>query len=282
MGITTGSVSTKDRLAPRLTYEEQRTESKTLAIFLHGLGLDARDYRGYLDRGDGHGVALTLPGFEPDGVQSIPPVELATHVELASSLVRRIAVENPGKRLALVGFSLGADMILRLAEHWWDNPAELPEIHSAVLLDPNVNQSTMTISRLFADADPEDPVPAFTRLVSSAADPGSLSAICQYVAKIAKKDFAQLRQMSRDMIDYWDPAGYEQFGRRLAAVSGVAGQVRVVLSAPYVEHLDAMRATAAEHGARSTEFELTGLDHFGLVNADVLAEQLEHLETQSS
>ncbi|MEU5811008.1 MULTISPECIES: alpha/beta fold hydrolase [unclassified Streptomyces] len=268
---------TEGRTSTGLRYLERKSDSDTLTFFFHGLGLDATDYLGYLSHADTHGIALNLRGYEPDRSTGIPPVPLASHIRLAAAFVEQVSRENAGKKIVLLGFSLGADLILQLAERW-QGGGEVPAVRAAVLLDPNVNQSTMTISRLFAEADPADPVPAFKRLVNLAPDKDGFRSLCHYLAKVAPKDFGQVAQLSRDMVTYWRPDGYEQFGARLHNVTRVAEQVRLVLSASYGEHLSSMRAAMGRHGdADSVSVELTDVDHFDLIDEDRLVSILAPL-----
>ncbi|MEO3890443.1 alpha/beta hydrolase [Nonomuraea sp. B5E05] len=244
-----------------------------MVIFLHGLGLDADDYRDYLEHHDEHhSIAITLFGFEARTSVSGRPISLSDHVRMVAELISELNVKNPGKRIHLVGFSLGADLILRLAEHWRADPSSAPPIAETLLLDPNVNQSTMTISKLFAEADRADPLSVFKELICLSADLELFRTLCSYLLKISKKDFAQLWQLSRDMLDYWDPDGYTQIGARLATLAGVSGEVRVVLSAPYTEHRASLEK-AIRHEPRIS-VELTDLGHFDLISEDSLSRQL--------
>ncbi|TDE39911.1 alpha/beta fold hydrolase [Nonomuraea mesophila] len=119
-----------------LTYIENSSTSPDLVVFLHGLGLDADDYRDYLSRHDEHhSVAVTLRGFDANTSYSGSPISLSDHVRMVADLVEEINLKNPGKRIHLVGFSLGADLILRLAEHWRSGASPAPPIAATLLLD---------------------------------------------------------------------------------------------------------------------------------------------------
>ncbi|HEY5833175.1 alpha/beta fold hydrolase [Streptomyces sp.] len=267
----------EERRSGQLSYLERRADSDTVTVFFHGLGLDATDYLGYLRQHDRHSVALNLRGYEPDGA-GVPPVPLARHIQMAAAFVEQIGRQNAGKKLVLVGFSLGADLILQVAEHWAERGGDVPPLAAAVLLDPNVNQSTMTISRLFAVADPHDPVPAFKELINLAPDKDGFRSLCSYLAKVAPKDFSQVRQLSQDMITYWDQPGYDQFGTRLNNVAHIAERVRVVLSAAYQEHLSSMRAALGRRdGDAKISVRLTELDHFDLIGDEILSPELDAL-----
>ncbi|GGQ94456.1 alpha/beta fold hydrolase [Kitasatospora griseola] len=267
----------RPRTAGPLSCLEHRADSSSIVVFLHGLGLDARDFVDYLAHHEAqHAIAVTLHGFDPGPQQAFPPVALSTHIAMTADALAAVAAENPGKRIVLVGFSLGADLVLQLAEFWAEHRSRAVPIESAVLLDPNVNQSTMMISRLFAAADPADPNPTFERLRETAQDPDAERALAEYLSKIGSKDFAQLQQLSRDVLAYWPAGGYRRLGERLATVADFAATTRVFLSAPYAEHLPGMTAAVPSPAATTVSFELTALDHFGLISNESLSAFLSH------
>jgi pimeloyl-ACP methyl ester carboxylesterase len=258
-----------------VSYLEQRADSRSIVILVHGLGQDGDDYADYLTAVPGqHSVAITLPGFEPDSLPGVPAVSLDDQVRTVAAFLRAIAEENYGKDLVLVGFSLGADIILRLAELNGIAGTHVPRLSLALLLDPNVNQSTMSISSLFARADPRDPLPAFKQLIALAPDRDWFRDLCRYLVKIVRKDFVQLKRLSQDVLAYWQPDGYDQIGSRLAAVSAMADRMRVVLSGDYAEHVAPMREASRGRGGGAITFELTELRHFDLIAEHVLTREL--------
>ncbi len=278
------TVPLPDRLAHekfgQLTYLERVADSPTVSLFFHGLGLDATDYQEYLETHDTHGIAVSLAGYAPGNADPLPPVPVGRHVEMVADFVEWIGHENPHKRIILIGFSLGADLVLQLAEHWTAVPGRRhPRIAGVLLLDPNVNQSTMTISRLFASADRRDPTSALKELVGLANDQAVFRSLCSYALKITSKDFGQVHQLATDMIHYWDPAGYDQFGARVTRVAEVTDVVKVVLSADYEEHLDGMRNAVRHHGLNlaNVELDITGLGHFDLIENDFLSRKLKSI-----
>ncbi|QYC41683.1 Alpha/beta hydrolase family protein [Nonomuraea coxensis DSM 45129] len=267
---------TRLQMGRQPAYVERSSNSSSIVIFLHGLGLDSSDYCDYLRRHDEqHSIAITLVGFEARSTISAGPIPLREHVETVSDLIAEIHGKYPEKKIVLAGFSLGADLILCLAEHWRENRPAAPRMAAALLLDPNVNQSTMAISKLFAEADPNDPLPAFDKLIGQATDPAVLEALRSYVAKVRTKDFVQLWSLSRDMLGYWHPDGYTQIGARLAAVAAVSDAVRVVLSSAYKRHLPAMRAAVVDESRIS--FSLTSMGHFDLIREENLSPELDHI-----
>ncbi len=267
-----------ERMLNGLSFLERKADSGTVTVFLHGLGLDATDCLDHLGRHGSHGIALTLRGYEPGGVRGLAPVPLASHIRMTAGFVEKVGRENARKKILLAGFSLGADLVLQLAEHWRNGQRTPPPVHAAVLLDPNVNQSTMSISRPFTGADPRDPLPVFQQLIASAADEDEFRALCRYLLKLAPKDFGQIARLSRDVLSYWNPSGYEQFTDRLGHVARPADQVRIVLSAPYDAHLPAIEAALRQYGgADRMSAELTELDHFALIGEESLTRTLAPL-----
>lgn len=245
-----------------ISYLERDADSDELVVLLHGLGLDAEDYRPFLDRQPTHGIAPTLPGFEP-GAPRGRTFGIIDYGRLISTFINRLHANRPDQRLTLAGFSLGADMVLGLAEYWTDYSRSAPKLHGVVLLDPNVNHSTMTISRIFSQLDPANPVPDLLKVAQLATTVEQFTTTCRYLARVSAKDLRQLRRHASDFVHYWEaPGRYGLIRRRLATLARLADQVRVVLSAPYEEHLPALRAVDADN----VSFELTALAHFQLID----------------
>lgn len=139
-----------------LHFIEAKRESAELVVFLHGLGLDADDFRPYIAESRFHCIALTLYGFnvaEKDD-EHYQPISLQTHTQLLGYALRKIRRWYPAKR---IGFSFGADMLLFLPLF---APEAIRSINAsrAVLLDPNVNTTTTTISARIALVEKNRPL----------------------------------------------------------------------------------------------------------------------------
>jgi hypothetical protein len=74
-----------------LHYLETKRGSDDLLIFLHGLGLDASDFRPYMTESRFHCLALTLYGFnaEEKDDQHYRPISLQSHVQLLGYALAR-------------------------------------------------------------------------------------------------------------------------------------------------------------------------------------------------
>ncbi|MEV6964423.1 alpha/beta fold hydrolase [Hamadaea sp. NPDC051192] len=258
---------------PLRTLERTDVDSDTLIVFLHGLGLDAEDYLPYLRESHQRCVAVTLYGFDRGSTQDLEPATFEQHAEYLSALLAELQREHPAARLVLVGFSLGADMIIRLADYWSHHAGEPARIASAVLLDPNINHSTMTISRVLANANPDDPLADLKRIATLPASMASFQAIITYLGKILGKDMRHLHRLSTDAVNYWQPDGYELFGKRLATVKHFADHIRVLLSDDYQPHLNALQDFQDE---RLSFAIIPGSDHFDLIDIENLTQALDH------
>jgi pimeloyl-ACP methyl ester carboxylesterase len=258
----------------QLRYIERATNSSTLVVFLHGLGLDANDFRRFMALTDAHTVALTLFGFNADEARDdrYRPIGLKPHTDLISGALNNLQRQYPNKDLVLVGFSLGADLMLRLGELWSHHRSRAPKIRAAVLLDPNVNSSTMNISSAIAKMDTTNPLGELKRIMMQTSTPAEFHNICEYLHKITSKDLEQIKRHAGDFVEYWreDPAGvYRAFLQRLGVLSTLTNSVRVVFSSHYEAQFNGLVAASRATGTRAT-LQVTPLDHFDLIGDERL------------
>lgn len=249
-------------------------------IFLHGLGLDAEDFRQNMRESRYHCIAFTLFGFnvEERDDERYAPISLDGHIELASYAIREFALRYPRKQVMLVGFSLGADLVMLLAERWLKRPQGTPKIHAMLLLDPNVNRSTMNISGAIARMDAPHPLDALRGLVTDAESLIEFRNMCEYLHKITRKDLDQIRRFAKEVTECWESEStYDQFFSRLTAVTSVTARQRVVLSFAYQRHFNSVVRSARGRGLRPELFESTHCDHFGLIEPERLEQTVTRL-----
>jgi pimeloyl-ACP methyl ester carboxylesterase len=270
-------VDTLDAVVGRhLRYLESERDSKDLIIFLHGLGLDANDFRPYLAESRYHCLALTFYGFntEEKGDPHYAPISLDTHIRLLEYALRRIRRDNPGKRLTLVGFSFGADMILFLNEAVPKLIRKL-EIHRAVLLDPNIDDSTTTISSKIAKVDREQPLAQFVEILNSANEVSEFRYLCEYLHKITKKEFGQIQRHAREVVLRWDRTSNDLFLDLMGLLSRNVDAVNVVLSFNFEGLFNEVAHRALARGLDANCFECSTCDHFELISPSFLRDRLE-------
>ena len=263
-----------------LRYLERQSNSRNIIVFLHGLGLDANDFRRFMRSSDIHAVAITLFGFNADDAQNnrYRPIGLSLHAELVTGAIRNIQRQNPGKELILVGFSLGADLIFKLAEIWHDRPERSPSFGAALLLDPNVNHSTMNISSAISKMDTVEPLTELKRLVGQTSSLVEFQNICEYLHKITYKNLDSVRRFAGDFTAYWNADdSTDLFLDRVVILNSLASRVRVIFSFHYEQHFNGLVAAARAKGVSRNVFEATSLDHFELIGEELLARELDQL-----
>ncbi|MGH7928525.1 MAG: alpha/beta fold hydrolase, partial [Candidatus Binatia bacterium] len=195
-----------------LKFLEAKRSSDDLLVFLHGLGLDANDFRPYMAESKFHCIALTMYGFntEESNDQDYHPISLESHISVVTYGLEKLRQRNPRKRLSLVGFSFGADMVLFLAMLASPRARELP-IAKVVLLDPNLNCETLTVSREVAKVDLDRPLAQLDRILESVSTISDFRDYCEYLYKITGKSFVQVRRYAGDVVNMWTSPLYNDF-----------------------------------------------------------------------
>ncbi|SRR6266487_3767125 len=258
-----------------LKYIERRRASEELIVCLHGLGLDADDFRPYLNETKYHAVAMTLFGFnvEERDDQRYRPISLATQANLVSYTISRLQAQYPDKKLVLVGFSIGADLLMLLSERWVSQSQDTPDVHAMLLLDPNVNHSTMNISSAIARLDLDQPLDALRSLAREANTLIEFRNMCSYLYKITSKNLHQIRKFAIELVQCWrDGGSFDQFLNRIDAVAGVTDRVMAVFSFHYENHFNSALRAARARGFGSDLLDCTQYDHFALMTPEVLNE----------
>jgi pimeloyl-ACP methyl ester carboxylesterase len=255
-----------------LRYLERLTGSRTLVILLHGIGLDADDFRPFMHVTGEHTAALTLFGFNASEANDprYRPIGLTTHAELVNGAINHIHRQYPDKRLLLVGFSVGADLLLRLGELWKERPARKPDLAGLLLLDPNINHSSMVLSGAFATMDPNDPLTALKRIAQIPSTLVEFENLTEYLHKITRKDPAQIKQHAKDWWDYWEPDGqYGRFFERVDNLRTACANVKIFFSVHYEQHFNELLGRARQRGQHQL-LDLLRIDHFELIGEDFL------------
>jgi pimeloyl-ACP methyl ester carboxylesterase len=270
-------VNDQDAIVGRSVYYlETKRDSGDLLVFLHGLGLDASDFRSYMTESRFHCLALTLYGFnaqEKDD-QHYKPISLQSHVQLLGYVLGKIAARYPHKRITLVGFSFGADIIFFLMQ-FAEKTVRGLKIRRAVLLDPNINLSTTTISSRIADVDKDKPLTELVKILESANSTSEFRNLCEYVYKITSKNFAQIQRHAKEVIALLDTSAYDRFLDRMGQLLSATEAVHVVLSFDYEQHFNSIARGAATRGIDMQNLECSRLSHFELIGPNFLRDRLE-------
>jgi len=149
---------------------------------------------------------------------------------------------------------------------------------SAVLLDPNVNHSTTTISsHIAAMNESQQPLSSLAEILASANSTGVFRNLCEYLYKITSKNFAQIQRHAKELIAELDVTGYDKFLDRLGQLSARVGRAHLVLSFDYDDHFNTVALSARARGMDIHKLDCSKESHFELIGADFLKVTLEKI-----
>jgi serine/threonine protein kinase len=224
-------------------YLDNRTESETLVVFLHGVGGDYRRFELSVRNLPYRAVSLTLAGFAP-GDSYRPVLAFDDHSQLLRLLLAELVAECRPARTVLVGFSAGADQFLRMLD---SSEGLGVTIAGLVALGTNISLETCFVSRLYAKMDAVNPDGILQSLKSLGEGITSLSSwlVAQtYISQTFLKfgsDLEPLRRYSAELIAPFEgggdplPGWYRAAMERIPSVRFVfsneeAGPARAVLT----------------------------------------------------
>lgn len=270
-----------------LRYADNQVQSDVLVFFLHGLGLDHRDFEPILARLPYRGVGPTLYGWEPDrqGRISLP---LAHHVIILREWLREIVQRCQATTLVMVGFSLGADMGFELLLGPTDEPG--PSIDAFLSLECNLSLDTCFISRVLAGLSPEHPeisVAELRQLGDSARSLDEWLNIHEYLVRVLRKfqgDIGVLQRAATDMVrPLQDAPGFQAFARWLQGATERVRVLRLVFSNASRSVLAQLRLDNLDSGILGGEFPESAIrvsakaDHFDMISTQYLLQQINEL-----
>jgi serine/threonine protein kinase len=261
-------------------YLDNQVSSDVLVFFLHGLGLDHREFETILKRLPYRGLSPTLYGCEPDRRRRIS-VSLADHVAMLREWLRDAIQRLQPATVVMVGSTLGADMGFELLLANSDGPA--PHIDGFLSLECNLSLETCFVSRLLASIDPDRPDTWIGNVNPCGYTAASLDewlTIHEYLVKVLRKfqgDTGVLQRAAADIVHpFKEEPGFEVFARRftgahervpaLRLVFSDASSTRAALARLKLENLD--------RGILAVEFpenEITvspNTDHFFLMSTE--------------
>jgi serine/threonine protein kinase len=214
-----------------LTVLDNRFESETLVVFLHGVGGDHRRFEESVRSLPYRSVALSLAGFAP-GDSYRPVLPFDDHSQLLRILLAELVRELRPARTILVGFSAGADQFLRMLD---SDQGLGVDVAGLVALGTNVSLETCFVSRLYATMDAVNPDGILRALKSLGDGITSLSgwlAAQTYISQTFTKfgsDIEPLKSYSAELIAPFERGGDPLPGWYRAATDRIA-VVRFVFS----------------------------------------------------
>jgi serine/threonine protein kinase len=276
-----------------LQYVDNQVRSDVLVFFLHGLGLDHRDFEPVLKRLAYRGLSPTLHGCEPDRRERVS-LSLADHVAILREWLRDVTQRFQASTVVMVGFSLGADTGFELLLAPSDEPP--PRIDAFLSLECNLSLETCLVSRMLASIAPEQPdmwIGNLQRYGDTAASLDEWLNIHEYLVKVLRKfhgDIGVLQRVAADIIrPFTEKPGFEVFagwlrGARervpsLQLVFSDASSTRTTLARLKLENLD--RGILAGEFPEGVITVSPNSDHFGLMATEQVLRQVDKLVADS-
>ncbi len=266
-----------------LTYLDNNVESDTLVVYLHGTGLDGRDFETVLRTSPYRGLAPTLYGCEP-AQRRRASLPLAAHVAIVREFLKDATARLRPARTVVVGFSSGGDYAFQLAG---------PDIDGLLTLDCNLSLETCFVTRVLAGMSVDEPARLLAQLRSVGERPASVEEwvkVHDYLVKILRKfhgDVAPLRRFAQDVVGPFASGKGSPFVDWFRNASALVSTVRCVfsdneansaaLARIKLDHLD--RAVLGPRAHADSLVIDTATEHFELMNPVRMQAHIDDLLT---
>jgi DNA-binding winged helix-turn-helix (wHTH) protein len=280
-------------IGDHLCYADNQVPSDVLVLFLHGLGLDYRDFEPVLTRLPYRGISPTLYGCEPERRGRIS-LSLADHVVILRELLRELAKRLQPTTIVVVGFSLGADTGFELLLGPTDEPG--PAIDAFLSLECNLCLDTCTISKVLAGLAPEHPeisVADLRRLGESATSLEQWLNIHEYLVRVLRKfqgDIGVLQRAAADIVrPFREVPGFGAFARWFRGARDCVRVLRLVFpkDCASMAALARLRLENLDSVILGGDFPETAIrvsdktDHFELMSAEDVLRQVDELVAEA-
>jgi len=253
-----------------LTYLDNGIKSEIVAIFLHGLGLDQRQFADLLRIFPYRGIAPTLFGFGIHSPQRYP-LSLNDHSILLRALFKRIQSQFQPRHILLCGESTGADHLLHLI-----NSEERVGVDVSGLISFGCNASlkncvlSSKVATLTSgnENDLIDAIMEFGRNVDSLKD---YLTICEYIVRGFQKFETNIDALGRfavGIVEPFEKHGWEQFPLWYRAAVRQIRLIRFVFSRYEFDALDKILKEHLENNVLGDEF----------IESTIIRENVSHLD----
>jgi len=266
-----------------MTYIDNGTASDVLVVFLHGVGLDHRQFEHMLARSTLRAVAVSLIGFEP-AASTRPALAFDDHSLLLRIFLQGLAAEIRPSHTVLVGFSSGADQWLRLVAS-----VDSTDLHidGLIALGPNVDRASCFVTQRYAELEGDRTEHTLSLLKSLGQNIESLPAwltLQQYVAQAFLKfgsDLSALKRYSSGVVEPFE-TDEEPLANWYRAVMDRVPHVRCVFAQPEVTAAEELLARHLQDnvlgdGFSEETYVLEDFHHMQLANPDVILRYLDEV-----
>lgn len=265
-----------------VTFVDNRVESDTLVVLLHGVGADNGRFESVVGVSHYRTVAINLVGFgRGDGYR--PILSMEDHSRVLRILLRALVLECRPKRTLLVGHSAGADQFFRMIH---DDEGAGVDVAGLIALGPNVSLETCFATRLYAKIDASNPAGTLAVLKTLAKDIDSLETwlvIQNYLSQTFMKFGSDLGPLVRYAVEIIAPfqegdplpEWYRSAKRKIP-------QVRLVFSNEEAGPAEAMLARHLESNVLGDEFTedsfvIERVHHMRLLDPGLIVRHIESM-----
>lgn len=227
-------------IGDRMTYLYNGVEADTLAIYLHGIGGDQRNFSELLGKLPCRGVAPSLYGWDAQA-RYRPPLSLDDHSILLRGFFEHCNDQFHPRHIILTGFSSGADHILHMLSS--DEGAGV-EISGLVLLGCNLDLATCFVTRELVNITPGNSSEIFATIKGFGDGTKSLEewvTVQDYLVQIVYKfgvNVDPLKRYSADIMHPFETNESEQFIQWYRTVVKMVPVVQFVFSTDEFTALD--------------------------------------------
>jgi serine/threonine protein kinase len=268
-------------LGSAMHYVENDAPAGVLLFCVHGLGHDSGDFTRLMESTPHRAIAPTLYGFEPVVDGERVPLPIDAHLALLRELLGHAIARLQPKHVVLVGFSSGADLVMRMLV---DAPADAPKVDACLAMGPNLSLATCFVSRVFArlsSGDPRSLLADLQRLGADATDLDEWLNVMTYNIDSLRKfrnDITPLSSLASGIVRPFTRENEEAFARWFRDASGRVRVLRCVFerSPLCVSLVNALRLRHFDDGVLGPAYnedslvlERTG-DHFALFDPERL------------
>lgn len=194
-----------------MEYLDNHARSDTLVCFLPALGLDAAEYEEHLRTLPWRCVAVTLFSHEPNRHRRYT-LSLADHFTLLRAFLRHMEERTAASRVALAGFSSGADLALRFAAA---RPGGGARLNVLLALGCNISLESCVATRALARIStrhPERLLADLRALGDGASDLDAWITTHGYLVEMLRKfrgGVEPLRELAREVVAPFEEEGGE-------------------------------------------------------------------------
>jgi len=276
--LTAAHVRQLSNKNPRLVgypvrYVDNRTDSDTLVVLLHGVGADNSRFENVVPTLPQRAVAITLVGFgKREGHR--PMLSMDDHSRVLRALLQEVVRESRPRRVLLVGHSAGADQFLRMIHE--DAGAGI-DVSGLIGLGPNVSLETCFATRLYAKLDTANPAGTLAILKTLAKDIDSLETwlvVQNYLSQTFMKLGSNLEPLARyaaDMIKPFETPDADPLADWYRSARRKIPRVRLVFSKEEAGPAEALLARHLESNVlgddfREDSFVLEPVHHMALLD----------------